>query len=157
MSVATFEWLENTGIGQAIRGSVWLFPVIEAFHLVALAALGGAVLLVDLRLFRAVLRDQPAAQVAEDARPWFFGSLAVILLSGVLLFLSEAVKCYYSVAFWVKMSCLAAGILFALTVRAGIINSGRADSSPALAKAVAAVSVLLWFGVAAGGRWIGFS
>jgi hypothetical protein len=155
--LAVFEWLENTGIGQAIRGSVWLFPVIEAFHLVALAALGGAVLLVDLRLFRAALKNQPATQVAEDARPWFLGSLAIILISGVLLFLSEAVKCYYSVAFWVKMSCLAAGILFALTVRAGFIRSGRAESSPALAKVVAAVSVLLWFGVAAGGRWIGFS
>lgn len=152
-----FEWLENTGLGQAIRGSVWLFPVIEAFHLVALAALGGAVLLVDLRLFRAVFKDQPAVQIAESARPWFIGSLVVILVTGVLLFFSEAVKCYYSAAFWVKMVCLAGGILFASTIRSGFIKSGRADAAPALAKGVAAVSVLLWFGVAAGGRWIGFS
>jgi len=32
-----FDWFELTLIGQAIRNSLWLFPVIEAVHLLALA------------------------------------------------------------------------------------------------------------------------
>src|SRR5439155_7411326 len=45
-----FIWLENSGIGRSIRDSTWLFPWIESVHLVALSVLGGAVLIVDLRL-----------------------------------------------------------------------------------------------------------
>jgi hypothetical protein len=104
-----------------------------------------------------VLARQPAAQVWADAQPWFMRSLVVIIASGVLLFLSEAVKCYYSTAFWVKMTLLATGIIFALTIRRSIINSGKVDLSPALAKSVALTSMLIWFSVAAAGRWIGFS
>src|SRR5713226_2669711 len=51
-----FEWCEHTAVGAAIRGSAWLFPVIEAFHLLALALIGGAILIVDLRLLGLGLR-----------------------------------------------------------------------------------------------------
>ena len=47
----TYDRLEQTWIGNAIRESLWLFPAVEAVHLLSLAMLGGAVLVVDLRLF----------------------------------------------------------------------------------------------------------
>jgi hypothetical protein len=50
MLLPFFEWCEASFIGQTIRESLWLFPVIEAVHLLGLAVIGGAVLLVDLRL-----------------------------------------------------------------------------------------------------------
>jgi len=158
MSVfAFFEWCESTSIGTAIRGSVWYFPVIEGFHLVALAALGGAALLVDLRLLGPLFPNVPVAQLARDARPWQRGSLIVLLLTGFLLFLSEAVKCYYSTAFWVKMSSLALAIIFMLTVRQKVIDRDAATASTGARKAAGAISIMLWFCVAAAGRWIGFS
>ena len=60
-----FEWCENTAIGGAIRNSVWLFPVIESFHLVALALIGGAVLLVNMRLLGLVLGRRPVSELAR--------------------------------------------------------------------------------------------
>ena len=45
-----FEWCESTAVGQVVRDSLWLFPVIEAIHLLALALMGGTILVVDLRL-----------------------------------------------------------------------------------------------------------
>ena len=45
-----FEQLEYSFIGETIRNSIWMFPVIEAFHLIGLAVLGGSILLGDLRL-----------------------------------------------------------------------------------------------------------
>ena len=45
-----FQWCYNTPIGEGIRNSTWLFPVIEAFHLLGLGLTAGAVLVVDLRL-----------------------------------------------------------------------------------------------------------
>ena len=45
-----FEWIEASALGNAIRQSLWLFPVIEAVHLLGLSVLGGSVLIVDLRM-----------------------------------------------------------------------------------------------------------
>ena len=102
-----FEWCEATTVGSAIRTSSWAFAVIESVHLLGLSVIGGAVLLVDLRLLGFGLRDQPIAGVARAAFPWLVGSLVVMLVTGIALFLSEATKCYDSPPFWLKMFCLA--------------------------------------------------
>jgi hypothetical protein len=152
-----FEWCEATAVGAAIRNSNWLFPVIESVHLLGLAVLGGALLLVDLRLLGWGLRRQPVAQLARDAQPWLAGSILVMLGSGIPLFLSESVKCYYSQPFWVKMTALPLAILFTFTVRRKVALADEARARPLLNKLVAVASLALWFTVGAGGRWIGFS
>ena len=152
-----FEWCEHSGLGNAMRRSVWLFPVIESFHLLGLALIGGAVLIVDLRLLGLGLRRQPVKQLARDAQPWLVGGLFAMVASGVLLFSSEAVKCYYSDAFWTKMTFLLPAILFTFTVRRWATGAGQARMRPSWNRLVAVVSVSLWFVVGAAGRWIGFS
>jgi hypothetical protein len=154
MLLPFFEWCEATFIGQMIRESLWLFPVIEAAHLLALSALGGALLILDLRLLGVGLR-QPIPEIARDARPWLVGSVTVMLLTGIALFLSESIKCYYNPSFWVKMTTLPVAIAFTFTVRRNIAM--RDEAGPLSSKAVGFVSLALWFGVAAAGRWIGFS
>jgi hypothetical protein len=152
-----FQLCEKTPVGEAIRNSLWLFPVIETCHLLGLAVIGGAVLMLDLRLFGLGLRRQPVARVAKDTEPWLIGSLAVMLPTGILLFLSESTKCYYSDAFWVKMTSLFLAIVFTFTVRRRVAMADETHARPLLRKLVALVSLLLWSGVGAGGRWIGFS
>ena len=152
-----FQWAEATTLGEMIRTSPWAFAVIESFHLLALSVIGGAVLIVDLRLLGFGLRQQPIANVARDARPWFVGSLIVMLVTGVGLFLSEPMKCYYSTAFAVKMTCLALAIVFTFTVRTKVTLADEGRVRPPWLKLVALVSLALWFGVGASGRWIGFS
>jgi len=152
-----FEWCENTGVGHAIRNSLWLFPVIESFHLLALAMIGGAILIVDLRLLGFGLKRQPAAQLLRDAEPWLIGGLVVMVTSGVLLFTSEAIKCYYSSAFWTKMTFLFPALVFTFTVRRRVATAEEGRWRPLWGKLVAVVSVSLWSVVGAAGRWIGFS
>jgi hypothetical protein len=152
-----FEWCEATAFGQAVKTSAWAFAVTESMHLLALAAIGGAVLVVDLRLLGLGLKSQRVSDVARDAYPWMVGSLIVMLITGATLFMSEAIKCYYSTPFWVKMTSLALAILFTFTVRRKITMAEEGRVRPAVYKLVALVSLALWFGVGAGGRWIGFS
>jgi hypothetical protein len=152
-----FEWCEATTIGNAIRTSLWAFAVIESVHLLGLAAIGGAVLIVDLRMLGIGLRKQPVAELARSAFPWLVGSLAVMLVTGVALFLSEAIKCYYSPPFWVKMWSLALAMLFTFTIRRKVTLADEARVRPVWYKVVALISLSLWFGVGAAGRWIGFS
>jgi hypothetical protein len=155
--LAFFQWCEQSSIGDAIRRSAWLFPVIEAIHLLGLGLIGGAVLVVDLRLLGLGLRRQSVAQLARDAQPWLIGSLILMITTGTLLFLSEAIKCYYHPAFWMKMTSLFLAIVFTFTVQRKVIIADEARMSPLWSKVVAVVSVMLWSGVGIGGRWIGFS
>ena len=155
--LAFFQWCEQSGIGAAIRRSSWLFPMIEAIHLLGLGVIGGAVLVVDMRLFGVGLRRQSAAQLTRDAQPWMIGSLFLMIVTGGLLFLSEAIKCYYHGAFWFKMASLLLAIIFTFTLQRKVAMSDETHISPRWGKVVAVVSVLLWSGVGVGGRWIGFS
>lgn len=151
-----FEWCEGTGLGQVVRTSVWLFPVIESVHLLGLCALGGTVLVVDLRLLGAGLTRQPLAVVAAQVHPWLKASVALLLSTGFLLFMSEAVKCFHNPSFWLKMGTLPVALLYTFTLRRWVATRPGRDTS-ALTRLVATVSLLLWFTVAAAGRWIGFS
>ena len=157
MLLPLFQSIEFSAVGQAIKTSSWAFAVIESVHLLALAVIGGAILVVDLRLLGFGLKRQTIADVARDAQPVLVWSLAVMLATGVALFVSEAVKCYYSTPFWVKMGSLALAILFTFTVRRRVTLTENPQIRPALLKVIALVSLALWFGVGAGGRWIGFS
>ncbi|MEM1246498.1 MAG: DUF6644 family protein [Acidobacteriota bacterium] len=151
-----FEACQATWVGSTIQESLWLFPVIESFHLVTFAILGGCVLLVDLRILGLVMKNQTLRELADSARPWLTGSLIATIISGVLLFMSEAVKCYYNDPFWAKMRFLGLAILFTFTVRNRIIGDTELRAGPLFSKIVAVLSILLWSGVAWGGRWIGF-
>ena len=155
MLLTFFEWCEATRVGAAIRESLWLFPVIEAFHLVAFAVIGGTILIVDLRLLGVGERWSPVAPLARSIQPWLLASLAVMIPSGILLFLSEAIKCYYSQAFWLKITTLPLALLFTLTIRHRVAMAGTGATRRT--RLVAVVSLTLWFTVAAAGRWIGFS
>jgi hypothetical protein len=152
-----FEWCENTAIGGVIRNSLWLFPVIESVHLLALALIGGAILVVDLRLLGLGLRRQPVSDLARDVQPWLAGGLVVMIGSGILLFLSEAIKCYYNAAFWTKMTFLLPALVFTWTVRRKVAAADETRVKPIWRKLVATASLGMWTVVGAAGRWIGFS
>ena len=151
------EWTASTSLSQAISRSPWAFAVTESIHLLALSVIGGAVLIVDLRLLGFGIRTQPIAKIARDAQPWFIGSWIVMIVTGLVLFVSEPQKLYNSTPFFWKMTCLLLGTIFALTVRQRVALAGEGRVSPRVMKIVAVVSLALWFGVGAGGRWIGFS
>ena len=99
--------------------------MIESVHLLALSVIGGAVLIVDLRLLGFGIRSLPLAALARDAQKWFLWSWSVMILTGVLLFWSEPQKLYYSTPFMVKMICLLLGTIFAFTVRRSVAFARR--------------------------------
>ena len=57
-----FDWFATLAFSMAFRESTWMFAVIEATHLLALATFAGAILMVDLRLLGSGLKDRPVAQ-----------------------------------------------------------------------------------------------
>ena len=151
-----FQWLEYSSLLVAMRSSPWLFPVIATIHLLGLAVLGGAVFVVDLRLLGLCLSRQPPAQLARDAQPLLLGSLVVMLVTGLLLFMCFATKYYYLTAFWVKLASLFLAVVFTFTIRRRVVTAGETTLRATWSRPAALVSVSLWASVLLTGRLIGF-
>jgi hypothetical protein len=152
-----FQWIEATSLATTINNSKYAFALIESFHILSLAIIGGAVLVVDARLLGFGFRNQKVSEVAAAARPWLHLSLIGILVTGALMFSSLAAgKYYYNPGFWWKMYFLAAAIVFTFVIRQPYALRGNAESGTSKATAIAIVSTGLYLGVAIFGRAIGF-
>jgi hypothetical protein len=155
------KWIEQTSVAAGVRESLWLFPAIETVHLFGIILLVGSTVAFDLRLLGFALREQSVSKLAARLLPWAWIGFAVQVITGSLLFASEATKCYGNPAFRIKMLLLLLAGLNALVFHAAsfrkvaIWDSGSA--TPVGTKFAGAFSILLWFGIVAAGRWIGFT
>jgi hypothetical protein len=149
------KWCDATTVGQFVRGNTWAFPLTETIHILALAVLLGAILLLNLRLLNVWIRAWSPGHMARILSPYIWTSLIVILVTGIMLFLSEASKAYGNAAFAPKVVLLVLAMLFHYTVYRKAVY--REDERPPLwAKLAACISLVLWFGVGVAGRAIGF-
>lgn len=149
-----FEWAGRTWVGATISGSTWLFPAVETVHIVALALLFGAIVVLDMRLCGLTMTMKPVQQLYRELAPWIFTSLTGILITGSALFAAEPMKAYHSGPFQTKMVLLATAITFHYTLwrKVAMAPSHR----PILCKATATLSLALWLSVGLAGRAIGF-
>ena len=151
-----FQWFEYSSLLVEMRSSPWLFPIIATIHLLGLAVIGGAVLIVDLRLLGLGLSRQSPAQLARDVEPLLRGSLVVMLATGLLLLMCFATKYYYLTAFWVKLASLFLAVVFTFTIRRRVVTAGETQLRAMWSRPAALVSVSLWASVLLTGRLIGF-
>jgi hypothetical protein len=150
-----FIALAHSPLGHYMQNSKWAFAIVETFHLIALALLGGCVLIVDLRLLGLAFKDESAPILSRDLSRLLLSSLTLMVLSGIAMLSEEALKCYASPAFRCKMVLLAAAILFYFTLhRRALLRLGK--GTPTLwSRSAAILSLTLWLGVGIAGRAIG--
>jgi len=156
--LAFCKWLEQTPVGASVRESLWLFPVIETLHLLGMAALVGTIVVFDLRLLGWILRRERVSQLAARLLPWIWTAFAVQVVTGALLFMSEATKMYANPAFRVKMLLICLAGIHALIFHStrDTVTWDDGGVLPVGAKIAGFVSILLWLAVVAAGRFIGF-
>ena len=150
-----FEAIGAWGISRAINESTWIFAIVQALHLVGLALLAGAVLIVDLRLLGKGLTHLPVDKDARDARPWLIWGIVAMVATGVPQLISLATKEYDSAFFWYKMYFLLAALIFTFAVRQRVALAPEGRFGSAVSKVVALISIGLWTAVAIEGRLIG--
>jgi hypothetical protein len=151
------HWLATTHLGIAMRDSTWGFAIVEIGHLLALAAFGGAVLLVDLRFFNLGLRTQPVSRVARELLPLTAGGVVAMFVSGFLMVANGPVRYYYNPAFRLKLVLFSVALIFHFTLQVASARSRpEREHSSAWQRAAAAVSLVLWLSVGVAGRAIGY-
>jgi Family of unknown function (DUF6644) len=147
--------IQQNAIADALNSSEWVFPIAECFHIAAFAWSIGLIALVDFRLLGVGLKRETVSQVAKATAPWTLLGLAVVLLSGPVLFLSDARMYLHNPSFQFKIGALVIAIIFNYTIHRKVAMS---DTSSAGVRAVVGiVSLLLWVSVVFGGLFIAFA
>jgi hypothetical protein len=153
--------LENTSIATAIREGSVLFPWIECVHVLALTLVVGSIAVVDLRLIGLTSRDRGVADITAAVLPVTWTAFVCAVISGVLMFSSNATTYGSNTYFRIKMLLIVlAGInmgVYHLGLSRGAQGWRTAAATPARARIVGALSLCLWLGIVAAGRWIGFT
>lgn len=142
------EWvnqLDDTFPGAWIKPN---FAQWEVGHLLSLALLGGASLILNLRLIGVGLTDESPSEVRRSVLPWLNLGVVGILVTGVLIGTSNPERLYTSEAFTAKMLGLAAALILTYGVSLPAArNDGRLGPGAAIAAAIGLALFGLCLGV----------
>jgi hypothetical protein len=151
MLQALVEGLEATSVSQALRASLWLYPLVNTGHVVGIALLFGSIVPLDLRLL-GLWRGVPVEHLARPLVAMAIAGLLLAVTTGALLFATRPADYVGEPLFGVKLALLAAAVANALLLRR-VGGWPRAGGAAAVA---AAVSIALWLAVITAGRLIGY-
>jgi hypothetical protein len=151
-------WLESSGLGTFMRNSgPWTYPVVNLVHILGIAALFGAVLILDLRLL-GVWRSVPLRGVATVAAPVAMAGFTLAAASGLCLLAANALEYEHNPLLLVKFSAIGLGVANAIALRrTGAWTS--LDPSPSENRKLAmmgGVSLVSWITAIAAGRMLGY-
>lgn len=158
---AWLKSLEETGLASGIRDSLYVFPILESIHVMALSVVFGTITVVDLRLLGFASSGRAFARMSSELLRITWGAFAVAALTGTLMFMTNARVYYNNTPFRVKMVLLAlAGLnmaLFHLTAGRSIARWEKAPAAPGIGRLTASLSLALWIAIVFAGRVIGFT
>jgi len=161
MSFAQFlVWLHDSAFASAMRDSDFLFPSIECVHVLAITLVVGSIAIVDLRLVGLASIERSVAAVSADVLPFTWTAFGFAVLTGAALFTSHAVGYAANFEFRMKLLLLLFAGINMLTFH-GVVRRDRprwleAHVTPWPGRVAGWMSLLLWIGIVAFGRWIGF-
>jgi hypothetical protein len=137
-----------------LNNNEWSFPLLEIIHIASFAVSIGTIFIVDLRLLGLGMRRQSSAQLLKDTAPWTLVALAIVLMSGPLIFSSDPNMYLHNPGFRFKMDVLLVAIVYNYTVHRRVAQS---NPTPVLGALVGGVSLALWVSVVFGGLFIAFT
>jgi hypothetical protein len=154
-------WLESSSLGHAMRSlGVWAYGLVNLFHILGIAALFGAVLVLDLRLMGA-WRRVPLAALARPLVPVAAIGFGCAAVSGVCLIVTNATEYAGNPFLLIKFPAIAVAL-----ANVALLGSSRAwrergtrELTPPERRQLAVsggVSLLAWLTAVSAGRMIGY-
>jgi len=127
--------------------------VCEVLHIIGFAIAIGTITMVDLRMLGIGMKKQSAAELLKDTGAWTLGGLALVLISGPLIFSSDPNLYLHNISFRFKITMLALAIIYNYTIHRWVALK---KSPGALSGITGAISLALWISVVFGGIFIAF-
>jgi len=162
------EQLASRIDGSALQaGAVYLLsqirgfpPMIQTVHLLAIAAIMGSVVLIDLRVLGVALRSQRIADLTRRLLPWTWWALPFLFVSGIIFVLARPRRYAINPIFRLKFVLIALAILVTLAFHMVAKRADyweRSSGGRVVGRLLAASSLLLWVAVVMAGRWIAYA
>src|ERR1700730_5297513 len=155
------KWLAETPPRHPLQPTTWVIPSLQTIHILSVAAVFSAAILVDLRIWRLLERDEPLPDIARRFLPAIWPVLLILLVTGSLLIIGEPRRSLLNSTFYLKMALLAAAIVLTAGLQRSISSSPNfwdRDRGRRIAGRLAATaSMLVWCGVLFAGRWIAYT
>jgi hypothetical protein len=155
------QWIQDSSVGTGIRESTYVFPLIEASHVLGLAVSVGTIAIVDLRLIGAALTKEPVTDVIEQLQPWTLSGFVLQFISGGFLFWSEAARLYPSYSYRAKFIFMfflgVNALLFHTTIYKSVDKWNHAAATPFRARMAGWIGITFWAAVIFFGRWTAYN
>jgi hypothetical protein len=155
------EAVQNSALSEWMRTSLKAVAIINALHVMSIVTVFGTIFLVDLRLLGYPNVQRSFMRMHDELLRWTWGAFGIAAVTGVLLFMVNAVTYHRNTAFWLKMAVIVlAGINMLIFERGTVKSVASWDTGvkpPRAAQMAGALSILLWVAVIVFGRWIGFT
>lgn len=149
--------LQDSAFSAWVVGSdsIWAYPMILTMHTVGLGIVVGAAVIIDFRL----LGVGPGIPLEEIKRmfPIFWLGFTINLVSGVVLFVSEAADKATQPVFLLKLLLIVAGVIVTARIRRLVFGGGSpAPLLPSTVRPLAMTSLALWAGAIVAGRLMAY-
>ena len=148
------EWLSATAFSQKIQVTSWAIPGIQTIHLLAIAGLFAAALVVALRIGGRGLASEPLAALARRYIRAIWWLLLVLFLSGSLLIVAEPGRTITNQVFYLKMIMVALSVV--ITIWLASVSRRELERPSPVHVFAAAFTMVLWTGVIFAGRFIAY-
>jgi len=153
---AFYAWCYHSPALSILRDTKLGVPAVQTVHLIGITIVLGTAVTMNLRYLNLGYRDLDARSFLSSLWTWFRRGLLLTVVAGFVVFLPDPARYVENTSFRVKMAVLTVAILYQFTVfrRAtrSIPTSGRTPKMIA----IAAITLMLWFGVGWCGRAIAF-
>ena len=152
------NWLEMLPLSVWVHESpsIWAQPTVMTLHTMGMGVLVGASWMLDLRLLGI------GENVPLSAYRWVFRavalSLAVNLVTGILLFMARATLWGTAFPFLLKILLVVASAATLLPIRSYVLQSGDATGAVSgKAKRLAVISIATWAAAITAGRLLAYT
>ena len=141
-----WEALQHTEWVTTLATSRWLYGLVSVVHYSAVFFCVGTIVLLDLRILGIADRNQALSAFAGQLRPWTWIGFGSVVVSGFLLFATEAGDFAAATPFRIKMLITVLAVISALAIEWSVPKWDRAPVMPVTARLVALISIVLWLG-----------
>lgn len=151
-------WLSDTSWSMWLDSHFWAIPIMQVFHILAISAAFGSILMVNLRIFRLAGTDRTMAETERRYIRWIWWSLLVLLISGTGMIIAEPVRELVNPVFWIKMPLVVVAVLVSLWFHRRVMRRLAAGGTAGpVIKTAALLIIVLWLVIMLSGRWIAYA
>lgn len=157
-------WLSDTKASQWVQSHFFMVPILQMFHIFAIAMGFGSALLFNLRLLGKSGAGMTISQASHRYLPWMWWSLLVLLISGIGMVLGDPVRLIINAVFWLKIALFVLTVIVTMihlsVVRGKLKRAAGWDATSAQTSGLrfsAWAVIVLWVCVMAGGRFMAYA